>query len=242
MKDFYDVSYTYNSNAIEGNTLSQSETQLVMEHGITVGGKTLIEHLEVVGYKEAIDYVEALSRKSTKITEFEIRNIHSLICRGIMPDEAGKYRSVDVRAAGTGYEFPVSFLVPQMMSDLVDWLNSSGADNRPVDFATEAHFRCVTIHPFRDGNGRVARLLMNLLLLRAGFPIVVILNDMRSNYIESLIAAQQKGDGDLVQPKDLIMGACETSLIDMLRFACTAGDSRDKGLTFYREVLNGPKS
>jgi fido (protein-threonine AMPylation protein) len=242
MKEFYDVFYTYNSNAIEGNTLSMSETQLVMEYGIAVGGKTLIEHLEVVGHKDAIDYVEALSRKSTKITEVEIRNIHSLICRGTMPDEAGKYRSVEVRAGGNGYEYPASFLVPQMMSDFVDWLNSSGADNRPVDFASEAHFRFVTIHPFRDGNGRAARLLMNLLLLRAGFPIVVIANDMCSNYIESLIAAQQKGDGDLVQLKDLIMGACETSLIDMLRFASTAGDSRGKGVIFYREVLFGPKS
>jgi fido (protein-threonine AMPylation protein) len=242
MKEYYDVFYTYNSNAIEGNTLSMSETQLVLEYGITVGGKTLIQHLEVVGHKEAIDYVEALSRKSTKITEFEIRNIHSLICRGTMHDDAGKYRSVEIRAGGTDYEYPSSFLVPQMMSDFVDWLNSSEADNRPADFASEAHFRFVTIHPFRDGNGRAARLLMNLLLLRAGFPIVVIVIDMRNNYIESLIAAQQKGDVDLVQLKDLIMEACETSLIDMLRFASTAGDSRGKGVTFYREVLNGPKS
>lgn len=238
MKEFYDVFYTYNSNAIEGNTLSLSETQLVLEYGITVGGKTLSEHLEVVGHKEAIDYVEELSHKATKITEFEIRNIHNLVCRGTMPDEAGRYRTVDVKAGGTDYEYVASFLVPQLMSDFVDWVNSSENGSHPVEFAAEAHYRFVALHPFRDGNGRVARLLMNLLLLRAGFPILVVTNEIRSDYIEALVASQQKGDNELVQFRNLIFDACETSLIDMVRFACTAGESRGKGEVFYREFFN----
>ena len=237
MKDFYDVFYTYNSNAIEGNTLSMSETQLVLEYGITVGGKTLADHLEVIGHKEAIDYVESLSKKSTAITEFETRNIHNLICRRTMPDEAGRYRTTDVKASGNGYRYADSFLVPQLMTDFVDWANRKEGACHPVEFAAEAHYRFVTIHPFRDGNGRVARLLMNWFLLRAGFPIAVVTNDRRGSYIEALVAAQQGGDHELVLFKKLIRDACEISLLDLIRFACTSGDSRGKGGTFYREFL-----
>lgn len=237
MKDFYDVYYTYNSNAIEGNTLSMSETQLVLEYGITVGGKTLSEHLEVIGHKEAIDYVESLFKKSTAITEFEIRNIHNLVCRGTMPDEAGRYRTTDVRASGIEYRYADSFLVPQLMTDFVNWANRNEGVCHPVEFAAEAHYRFVTIHPFRDGNGRVARLLMNLFLLRAGFPIAVVTNDQRSSYIEALVAAQQGGDDELVLFKNLILEPCAGSLLDLVRFSCTSGDSKGKGGAFYREFL-----
>ena len=240
IKRLYDVLYTYNSNAIEGNTLSISETELVVSHGITVGGKTIAEHLEIIGHQEAIQYVESSAKESTSISEYQIQTIHNLVCRGTMHEEAGKYRNSDVETTltdGSRYRYVASYLVSQMMTDFVGWLNSCEAANlHPVEFAAEAHFRFVTIHPFIDGNGRVARLLMNLLLLRAGFPTAVVLNKDRDSYINALIAGRQ-GNDSLEEFKSLIFDACEISLIDFVRFACTAGDSRGKGLDFYREFL-----
>lgn len=241
IKSFYDVYYTYHSNAIEGNTLNQRETSLVLESGITVGGKKLSEHLEVIGHKDAIDYVEALSKKSMRITEFEIRQIHSLICRGTMPEEAGRYRNVQVKAGGTNYQYPDSYLVPQMMTDFVDWLEQREEDTNPFDFASEAHLRFVTIHPFLDGNGRTARLLMNLLLLRSGYPIVVITNELRSDYIDAFVAAQQRGNENCLELKSLIMDFLEVSLVDTLFYAGTAGSSRGKGVAFYKAILGETK-
>ena len=174
LKQRFDVRFTYDSNAIEGNTLSLSETELILTRGITVGGKTLEEHLEVIGHKEAIDYIEALSRSDARIGEWEIRQIHSLVIRKIAPTEAGKYRQLDVKAAGTEHVYPPHYLLSELMAEFVQWLNESGAQLHPVVFATEAHYRFVSIHPFVDGNGRTGRLLMNLLLLRAGYPIVSI--------------------------------------------------------------------
>ncbi|WP_235622457.1 Fic family protein [Nostoc sp. PCC 7524] len=163
LKKLYDVRFTYNSNAIEGNTLTQSETELVLTKGITIGGKTLDEHLEVIGHKEAIDYIESLAQKNTAINEWEIKQIHNLILRKINPNEAGCYRKLDVMAAGTNYIYPPHYLLSQLMADFVIWLNSDAALTlHLVEYATMAHYRFVSIHPFRDGNGRTARLIMNL--------------------------------------------------------------------------------
>ena len=236
LKEYYDVLYTYHSNAIEGNTLTRSETQVVLEYGITIGGKRLVEHLEVVGHKDAIDYVEALSKEPKKITEFEIKHMHSLICRGTMRTEAGSYRHVDVRPSGSDRYYPFSYLVPQMMSDFMTWLDGAKDLLHPVLYAAEAHYRFVAIHPFRDGNGRIARLLMNLVLLRAGYPLAVIKVDDRAEYIDALAAADK--DDDLSRFNMLIMAACEAALADVLGIAATAGDSRGKGVPFYRASLS----
>jgi len=123
------------------------------------------------------------------------------------------------------------------MTDFVDWANRKEGACHPVEFAAEAHDRFVTIHPFRDGNGPMARLLKNLFLLRAAFPIVVVTNDRRSSYIEALVAAQQGGDDELVLFKNLIRDVCEIFLLDLIRFACTSDDSRGNGGAFYREFL-----
>ncbi len=238
LKKLYDVRFTYNSNAIEGNTLTQSETELVLTKGITVGGKTLDEHLEVVGHKDAIDYIEALAQKDTKINEWEIKQIHNLILRKINPDEAGSYRTLDVMAAGTNYRYPPHYLLAQLMGDFVLWLNSENALKlHPVEYATMAHYRFVSIHPFRDGNGRTARLLMNLLLIRAGYPIVVINNQIRNDYINALAYGQQNAN-DLKQLLDLVCDAAVASLVDTLRLVVTATSSRDKGQAFYQEITD----
>ena len=237
LKKLYDVQFTYNSNAIEGNTLTQSETELVLSKGITVGGKTLIEHLEVIGHKDAIDYVESLSQQKQALGEWEIKQIHNLILRKIAPEEAGRYRQLDVKAAGTNYLYPAHYLVSQLMQDFVDWLNSDTAKNlHPVEYATVAHYRFVSIHPFRDGNGRTGRLLMNLLLLRGGYPIVIISNQQRNDYINAIAYGQQNSD-DVIQLIDLVALATKNSLIETLRLVVTAADSRGKGKSFYQEMM-----
>lgn len=222
LKKFYDVRFTYNSNAIEGNTLTQSETEMVLEHGITVGGKTLAEHLEVIGHKEAIDYVEELAGQYIAIGDREIKDLHSLIMRGINRNEAGRYRMLDVRAAGTEHVYPSHFRLSELMEDFVEWLNSADAAKlHAVERATEAHYRFVSIHPFRDGNGRVGRLLMNLLLLRSGYPIAVITNELRKQYIDALVHAQEYQD-DASRLLDMVADASRDSLKEYLRILSTA--------------------
>ncbi|MBO0352005.1 Fic family protein [Phormidium pseudopriestleyi FRX01] len=238
LKKLYDVRFTYNSNAIEGNTLTQSETELVLTKGITIGGKTLDEHLEVIGHQDAIAYIETLAQKDTEINEWEIRKIHNLILRRIAPDEAGSYRTLDVMAAGTDYRYPAHYLLSQLMYDFVTWLNSEAALRlHPVEYATMAHYRFVSIHPFRDGNGRTARLLMNLLLIRAGYPIVVINNQARNDYINALAYAQQNQD-DLSRLFDLVYDAAIASLVEILGMLVTAKSSQRKGQEFYREITD----
>ncbi len=238
LKKIYDVRFTYNSNAIEGNTLTQSETELVLRKGITVGGKTLDEHLEAIGHKEAIDYIEHLAQQDTLINQWEIKQIHNMILRKINPEEAGSYRTLDVMAAGTNYRYPPHYLLAQLMGDFVSWLNSASALSlHPVEYASIAHYRFVSIHPFRDGNGRSARLLMNLLLIRSGYPIVVIDNQIRNDYINALAYGQQNQD-DLSQLCNLVFDATIVSLVEVLRLVVTASSSRGKGQAFYQEITD----
>ena len=236
LKKLYDVRFTYNSNAIEGNTLTQSETALVLETGITIGGKTLREHLEVIGHKDAIDYIEQLAQHSTAIGEWEIKQIHNLILRAIAPEEAGRYRQLDVKAAGTEYVYPPHYLLNDLMTEFVTWLNSaSSAVEHPIKFAAEAHLRFVSIHPFRDGNGRTGRLLMNLLLLQTGYPIVVIPNQVRKAYLDAIVEGQQRNERSPLLT--LLLDAAIRSLIEMLHILSTAKVSRGRGLPFYEEML-----
>lgn len=236
LKKQYDVKYTFHSNAIEGSTLSQSETEFILEKGLTVGGKTLAEHLEAVGHKEAIDYVESLAQKNTPIRQQEIKDIHHLILKGADIMEAGRYRMLDVRAAGTGHTYPAFYLVNELMEQFFLWLESEEAKSlHPVALAAEVHFRFVAIHPFSDGNGRTARLLMNLVLLRNGYPIAVVSNANRSQYIDSLVYAQEHKN-DTSKLLDIILDATEETFEDYLRVVSTAASSKGKGSDFYSDV------
>lgn len=244
LRHFYTVALTFHSNALEGNTLSASETELVLSHGVTLGGHSLQEHLEVIGHRDAMRYMEELSRDETPIGRREIRDLHALILRPVEgathQNEAGRYRSLDVRAAGTGFLYPPHYRVPEQMEEFVVWLQSEEARAlHPVVFASEAHFRFVGIHPFRDGNGRTARLLMNLLLLRSGFPIAVISNQRRAAYLDALVSGQQRGEG-AAPLTELVASACLESLLETLRLFCTAPSSRGRNAAFYNALLNAP--
>ena len=180
------IEFAYNSNAIEGNTLSLRETQLVIQEGITVRGKSLREHLEARNHPDAIDYVEKLARKKTVIGQDDVLRVHELLLRGIDDQNAGKYRSGQVRVAGATFMPPSAEKIPSMISELLQTLSENPDELRPIELAASFHHRFVYIHPFLDGNGRTARLLMNVVLLRTGYPFTVLLKVDRPKYLRAL--------------------------------------------------------
>lgn len=214
----FEVRLTYNSTAIEGNTLTQSETQIVLEKGVTIGGKSLREHLEVIGHKEALDFVIELADATNPIREREIREIHRLVMKGQDQAESGGYRTINVKAAGTDFVYPDHLHVPELMAQLAEL--SGSEELHPILLASKVHQQFVTIHPFRDGNGRVGRLLLNLILLRAGYPIAVIPLERRSEYIDALVAAQSGAGLDALDA--LVMDAVEVSLRETLEICVSA--------------------
>ena len=196
LKKMFDVDLTYNSNAIEGSTLSFAETKLILNEGITIGGKKLSEHLEVINHKEALDFIESLSYlKPEELTLKDILDIHFLILKGINSKDAGVFRvkPVGVRKSdGDIYQFIEPLKIKEEMDSFIEWLQEC-KDLHPVLLASEVHFRFVSIHPFIDGNGRTARLLMNLILLHYGYPQAVIKMTNRAEYILSIEKAQDSG-------------------------------------------------
>jgi Fic family protein len=193
LEHYYDIELTYTSNAIEGNTLSPVETTLVIEKGITVSGKPLKDHLEALDHYDAIRYVRELARQETPFTESDVRNLHKLVMQRSAPEIAGQYADLPryVRTETGRHGFPSPAEVPALMGDFAGWL--APAPETP-DTAFTAHRRLVDIHPFNDGNGRTARLLMNLVLIRGGYPPVAVRPEDRLEYIRSL-QQEQAGQG-----------------------------------------------
>ena len=217
------IEWIYNSNAIEGNTLTLRETQLILETGLTIGGKSLREHFEVINHKEAIEYVEALSTDETIITPFHVRQVHQLVLTRIDDDEAGQYRNLPVRITGSAHRPPEAWQVPHLMSDWGDWLNGLALSLHPVERAALAHHRLAVIHPFIDGNGRTARLVMNLLLMRDGYPPTIIRRVDRRQYYHVLAQADEGNEFPVV---NFVGQAVERSLTLYLE-ACTPCINRD---------------
>ncbi len=189
-----DVELTYTSNALEGNTLTRSETAIVLEKGITVSGKSLKDHLEATGHRDALGYMRALAQTAEPVREMDVRNLHRLVMQSVAPDEAGRYSTHGRMITGSPLVLPSPVEIPALMQEFGAWLGnvkpSAEKDPAAPETAFDAHERLVTIHPFSDGNGRTARLLMNLLLLRAGYPPLVLLPELRPAYHEALQAVQ----------------------------------------------------
>ena len=177
--------WTYHSNAIEGNTLTLLETKVVLE-GITVGGKALREHFEAINHRDAIYYVEDIIRKDEPFSEWQIRNIHQLILKNIDDDNAGRYRQQNVLISGATSNPPDYTLLNDKMAQFVDWYNTEAHQLHPIERAAKVHADFVGIHPFIDGNGRTSRLLMNLELMKVGYPPCVITVENRLAYYEAL--------------------------------------------------------
>jgi Fic family protein len=189
LEHIHDLELTYTSNAIEGNTLSAAETTLVIEQGITIGGKPLKDHLEAIDHYEAIRYVRALARQGSPLTEADLRQLHHLVVQRSHPEIAGRYADQGryVLAEAGRHTFPSPTEVPALMGDLARWL---GVAPDTPETAFTAHRRLVDIHPFNDGNGRTARLLMNLILIRGGYPPVAVRPGDRPAYVGALQEAQ----------------------------------------------------
>ncbi len=186
------LEWTYHSNAIEGNTLTLKETKVVLE-GITIGGKPLREHFEVINHKDAIDYVEAIVSGQEALDEWQIKSIHQLVLKNIDHKNAGAYRQENVVIAGAEHRPPNFLKIPEQMADLMTWYKKA-ADLHAVECAARLHIYFVGIHPFVDGNGRTSRLLMNFELMRRGYLPVIIPVEARFKYYEALDTAHVHGD------------------------------------------------
>lgn len=220
LEHYYDIELTYASNAIEGNTLSPVETTLVIEKGITVAGKPLKDHLEALDHYDAMRYMRELAEAQTPVTESDIRNLHALVLRRSQPGLAGSYalHRRYVRTDAGQHEFPLPVEIPARMGDFALWLKT--APPAP-ETAFTAHRLLVDIHPFDDGNGRTARLLMNLLLVRGGYPPIAVRPADRLAYIRSLQAAQA-GEGTAAFDQ-LLFERLEATLAEYLRALSTDG-------------------
>ncbi|MES1202473.1 MAG: Fic family protein [Pseudomonadota bacterium] len=191
LRKYYDLELTYTSNAIEGNELTARETAEVIEHGVTIAGKRLRDHLEAVDHYEALQWVRELADEKTPLGEVTVTELHRRVIARSQPEIAGIYSTFPRRILGSSVVFPNPAKVPDLMAELGAWL--AGAAPSPAS-AFEAHLRLVSIHPFSDGNGRAARLLMNLILLRAGYPPVAIRPEDRLAYLDAIEKAQLSSD------------------------------------------------
>lgn len=192
LQDAINLEWTYNSNGIEGNTLTLKETKVVLE-GITVGGKSVREHLEAVNHENAIEYLEELVKDQSEISEWNIKSLHQLILKGIDDANAGKYRNNNVIISGAKHRPPEYVKVPELMEKLIinyeDW-----DEYHPIIRASLLHGELVKIHPFIDGNGRLSRLMMNMDLIKSGYVPVIIKKENRIKYYEALDKAHTTGD------------------------------------------------
>lgn len=187
------LEWTYHTNVIEGNTLSIMETKVVLE-GITVGGKTLREHLEVINHRDAILYVEEIVQNDEPLTEWQIKNIHHLVLKGIDDHYAGRYRDQQVVISGANRVPPEPFRIKEEMEKLMKWYENDAKKMHPVERAAILHILFVGIHPFVNGNGRTSRLLLNLELMKNGYPPIVIRAENRVAYYTALDKAHTEDD------------------------------------------------
>jgi Fic family protein len=223
LEEWFRIELTFTSNAIEGNTLSRAETALVVEKGLTIGGKSIIEHLEATNTAKALDFVkEQIKRKPSDLREKDILKIHEIILDRIDKENAGIYRRVPVRISGSAVVLPNPRKIQDLMDEFFSWLKKEDKMHA-VEIAAEAHYRFVTIHPFIDGNGRTARLLMNMILMMHGYPPAIISKNDRLVYIKSLEKSQLvNGEGD--------------SKSDYFKLIASAVD---RSLNIYLKAING---
>lgn len=219
LKEYFNISYTFESNRIEGNTLSLQETHLVVNEGITIGGKSMREHLEAVNHFEAIDYIEKLIKDEIDFGKRVLMDLHYLILKGIDKENAGRYRKVPVRISGSRHEPPQPFMIDKLMEDYFIYYTSNKNKLHPVILAIELHERLVSIHPFIDGNGRTSRLVMNLILMKNGYSIANLKGDLSSriSYYKSLEEVQINNNPEVFY--HLVLDVLKSSLESHIEMA-----------------------
>lgn len=196
LKEFFAFKYTYDSNRIEGNTLSLQETQLVIKEGVTISGKSMREHLEAINHSEAIDFLEELISEREPLNKRSLLDLHRLVLKSIDSENAGVFRKVPVSIGGSEFMPPQPFLLEKMMGDYFLHYNRQRKFLHPVILAAEMHERLVSIHPFLDGNGRTSRLIMNFILLQSGFTVAILKgdSDSRIKYYNALHEVQMNNN------------------------------------------------
>jgi Fic family protein len=199
MQEYFHLAYTYESNRIEGNTLSLQETHLVIHEGLTIGGKSMKEHLEAINHAEAVAYLSQLVQQKAVFTPKVLLELHYLVLHGNDKENAGKYRQMPVRISGSAHIPPQPYLVPKMMEDYFMHYDGQRKLLHPIILAAEMHERLVSIHPFIDGNGRTSRLVMNLILLQHGYTLANLKGDhsSRLNYYRALEGVQVHNDPEV---------------------------------------------
>jgi Fic family protein len=216
LRKYFRIKNIYSSNAIEGNSLNVGETRLVVEQGLTITGKPLKDQAEAKNLSAALDFLEELAGNPDRpITESDVRQLHFLVLKGINDANAGKYRTEQVEIGGSKFKPTPPESVPAEMQEFGEWLQQASVPGQiftadeAILAACAAHTWLVTIHPFIDGNGRVARLLMNLILMRFGFPIAIIAREDRLRYYDALEISQTS---DLTAFVSLVSESVEESL------------------------------
>lgn len=209
IKKFWQVGLAYSSNALEGNTLTETETKVILEDGITIGGKSVREHMEALGHKDALSFLFEIYENG--YSEQVICELHRLFYFRIDSISAGKYRTANVIITGTDYLPPNFETVGELMAGFGSKISKKV---HPLEHAAKAHEELVNIHPFIDGNGRTARLLLNLILLQSGFPVVVIPPIYRARYID---AARAGNRGNSRPFLEFLAQVTEQGLTDYLR-------------------------
>ncbi len=213
VREYFRIGMAYSSNALEGNSLTETETKIVIEDGLTIGGKPVRDHLEALGHSEAYDLLFRLA-KNQDITEANVKELHRLFYYRIDAKQAGKYRKHRVIITGTDFIPPTPEKIPDLMNTFIAGLPETRAKHHPVEFAAIIHRELVTIHPFIDGNGRVARLLMNLALLQEGYPMAILPPILRRDYLDTLDKTHKGDNGPFI---NLIAGVCYESAKEYLR-------------------------
>ena len=199
LRDYYRIGLTYSSNAIEGNTLTEPETKVIIEDGLTIGGKSLREHSEAIGHAKAYDHIYSLLNKPISVVDSTLREedilfLHKIFFQQIDPENAGRYRQRNVIITGTDYLPPDYHEIPALMKKHVGNLNRDTQDKHPLEQASDLHAEFEAIHPFTDGNGRIGRLLLNILAMKNGYCPVIIPPIRRAEYITAM---QKANKGDL---------------------------------------------
>ena len=242
LNQYFDEVYTYDSTSIEGNTLTLQETALVLNKGVTIGGKSLREHFEIINHKEAIDYIKELVQSKEIFNKKVLLDIHHLILKNIDLNNAGKFRNIDVMISGSAHKPPTFLQVQNLMDDYFNFYEENKEILNPVILSAEIHERLVTVHPFTDGNGRTSRLVMNLILLQHGFPITNISsqNNLRDEYYKSLEVAQTENSKELFHK--FIAKNVKEALIKYLEIISVNAEENEKGEYFYKRVLELTKS
>ena len=218
------IKWTYNSTGIEGNSFTLNQTIVLLADGITIGGKKLVDHLEIIGHSKAIEYLEDIINNEIELTEREIKNLHSLVTKDIEGVNSGAYRNVDVYISGSKHMPPSNVIVFEKMQQLMLWYNNEGKNYHPIEKAAILHGKFVTIHPFIDGNGRTARLLLNFELMKNDYPPIIIEIEDREKYFDALEAGNLSNNWDLFT--EFIKEKCEERIDYMNKFKISELKSR----------------